>query len=557
MPDFLLSGVDYSGYISVAKLAICIVMFFLSLPLVNWVFSDARAVETKEAIWTGLVFAAAAGGIFVWLLIPIFFVGMLFYIVGVAASALSYVAHRNARVMDYERVLTAEHIKSLFSSKEKRLSVLKGLTFITANNNEVPLPKPKTPDFFGYKAAHELFADAIWRRASEVVLLPTHQDYRLIYQIDGVAMKRPSIPRDQAEYFIRFIKNVADLVVKEKRKPQKGKFRIEREGQSYEWELTTAGSTAGEQLRLRCILNQQVARLNELGLTPSQQDQLIGLRELKQGVFIVSGPPKSGLTTTFYALLRNHDPFINSIHTLEREPSAELPNITQEVFTLSDSGTTTFANKLQALIRMGPDIVGVAECKDSETARVVCNAAKDGKLLYTILETDSVINALLLWIKLVQNKAEALRTLVGISNQRLLRKLCPECKQAYVPNKQLLKKFGIGPEKAKVLYRAGKVQYDKHGKPFTCEHCQGTGFVGRTGVFETIIFDDQLRNAINQARSAAEIASHLRGAKMLYLQEQALLKAIAGETSINEIIRVFKVKDQQPKTNNAGRNNRS
>ena len=191
------------------------------------------------------------------------------------------------------------------------------------------------------------------------------------------------------------------------------------------------------------------------------------------------------------------------------------------------------------MIRMGPDIVGVADCRDAETAQVACAAAKDGKIVYVILEADSVIRAFGKWMKLVGDRNLAIETLLGISNQRLLRKLCSQCKQAYGPNKELLRKFNIIPEKAKVLYHPGKVQYDKHGKPIVCENCQGTGFVGRTGVFEIITLNDQLRETIKQSKSLSEIGMQFRGAKMLYLQEQALRKVVSGTTAINEVIRVL------------------
>jgi type II secretory ATPase GspE/PulE/Tfp pilus assembly ATPase PilB-like protein len=133
----------------------------------------------------------------------------------------------------------------------------------------------------------------------------------------------------------------------------------------------------------------------------------------------------------------------------------------------------------------------------------------------------------------------ALDTLLGVGNQRLLRKLCNECKQAYEPNKEILRKFNISAEKKLVFYRAGKVQYDKHGKPSTCDHCQGTGFYGRMCVFEIIMMSDVLRNSLKKAKSVGDIDNYVRSAKMLYLQEQALRKVMDGTTSINEIIRIF------------------
>jgi len=461
------------------------------------------------------------------------------------------VMHRNARVMDYDRVLTADHIKGLFVSKQKRLDALKGFLFVTVNNNEVPLPEPQTPDFFGYKAAYEIFTDVNWRRANSIMFSPTSEYYNVDYYVDGAQLKQPTIPRDQMEFFIRFLKNLSDLDVNEKRKPQKGKFKIRQDKESTEWEVATAGSTAGEQIRLKQIMQQKIARLTDIGLMPRQYEQLNKMRKLKQGLFIVTGPKKTGVTTTFYALLQNHDAFLNSIGTLERRLSAELPNITQNVFTLSDTGTTTYAKKLQAIVRMGLDIVGIADCDDAETARVACAAAKDGKIVYVTLKADNVLRALGKWMKLVGDRNLATENLLGISNQRLVRKLCDECKQPYGPNRELLRKFNIPAEKAKAFYRPGKLQYPKRGKPITCEECQGTGFLGRTGVFETITIDDELRNAIKQAKSLSEIGTQFRHAKMLYLQEQALRRVIGGTTSINEIVRILaasrKQKTKKPK----------
>jgi len=547
MPDLLLAATGYGGYISIIKFFIFLVMFFGWLPLLTWVYQDAKVIETKSVFWAGIILGAGAAGTIIWLVTPVFIVGMLLYLIVVGATSLAYVKHRNSMVMDFDKVLTVDHIKNLLVSKEKKLAKLKNFIFITANRNEIPIPEPRTPDFFGYKTAYEILSDALWRRASSIAFSPTPQDYKVAYYVDGAALKQPSTGREQMKYFIHFIKQLADLDTKEKRKPQKGTFKVVQ-GESYtEWELTTAGSTAGEQVRLKQITHEDLPRLNEIGLMPEQYGQLSRFNEIKQGVFIISGPSKSGITTTLYAFLRNHDAFINHINTLERQASYNIPNITQNAFNLSDTGTTTFAKKLQALVRMGPDVVGVGECEDAETAKVACKAAADGKLMYVTLKADSVIQAFAKWLKFVGDKNLAVGTLLGISNQRLLRKLCGECKQAYTPDKELFKKFNINAEKTKVLYRAGKVLYDKHGKASTCENCQGTGYFGRMGVFEIITLNNELRKALIQLRSLPEIGTQFRRAKMLYLQEQALRRVISGTVAINEMIRVLsKPKAKKP-----------
>ena len=539
MLDLLSATIEYGGYISIIKLIGYLILFFGWLPLVGWIHYDAKTVETNDAFWTGIILGAGAAGAIIWLLVPIFLVGMLFYLIAVGATSLAYVKHRNARVLDFDKVLTTDHIKNLLVSKEKKLEALKSFTFVTANKNEIPVPEPRTPEFFGYKTAYEILSDAIWRRTSSIVFSPTAHDYQVTYNVDGTSLKQPSIARDQMQYFIRFVKELAGLDTKEKRKPQKGNFKIRKKKDDSPWEVTTAGSTAGEQIRLKPITQEAMARLTEIGLMPEQETLLNQFSEIKQGVFIISGPRKNGITTSLYALLRNHDAFINSINTLERQPPAQMPNITQNIFNLTDTGTTTFANKLQAIVRMGPDIIGISDCEDAETAQVACAAARDGKLVYITIKADSVIQALGKWLKYVGNKSVAADTLLGISNQRLLRILCDECKQAYAPDKELFKKFNITAEKTKVLYRTGKVQYDKHGKPSTCEHCQGTGYFGRTAVYEIITLNNDLRKVIKISKSLPEIGTQFRRAKMLYLQEQSLRKVITGKIAINEMIRVL------------------
>ena len=546
MPD-ILAAIVYGGYVSPIKFAIFLILYFGWLFIINWVYKDAEAIGTKYTFWTGVVFGVWAAAGLIWLLIPIFAIGLAFYIIAAGAATISYVMHRNAAVPEFQRVLTADHIKDMLMGSLKKKEPVAAYVFITANNNEVSVPEAKTPDYFGYKAAYSLFDDALYRRAYDIVCTPTPQNYDVAYYIDGTAMKQPAVAKDQMDYLLRFVKNLANLDMEEKRKPQKGKFTIFKQGKRIDWELMTAGSNAGEQMRAKLVTQQNITKLSDLGLTADQLEQLGTLHGAKKGVFIVSGPRNSGVTTTFYTLLRSHDAFLNGITTLERQPSGKLPNITQNIYVLGDSGITTYGRKLQSMVRMDPDIIGVADCEDVETAQIACGAAEN-KLVYVVIEEENALKALAKWIKLVGDKNKAIEHLLGMCNQRLLRKLCEKCKQAYEPNSDLLHKFNIPAERAKVFYRPGKVVYDKRGKPFPCETCQETGYFGRMCIFETIMLNDHLRNAIKQAKSLSDVGTELRRAKMLYLQEQGLLKVIAGITSINETVRVLSKSKEQKQT---------
>lgn len=538
MTQSLLMAVEYGGYVSPVKLVVFLGLFLLWWLFIGWANKDAKAVNTNVPLWIGVTLGAGAVGILLWWLIPIFIAGLLAYLLSLGVVALVYVKHRNTRVLDFDKILTFDHLKSLVAKSDK-LEAMEDFMFVTGRNNEVPKPEPRTPIFFGYRTAYDIVTDAAWRRAATVTFSPKGDVYEVTYSIDGAATKQPDLQRDQMEYLLHFAKEVAGLDAKEKRKPQKGKFRARQGKESTDWEVMTAGSTAGEQLRLTRITKESALRIPDLGMTPDQVEQMEKFRQIEQGLFLITGPKKSGATTTMYALVRNHDAFLNSINTIEKQPAGTLLNVTQTVYSLTDTGTTTYAKKLQTMVRMGLNIVGIGECEDAETAKIASAAANDGKIVYVVMEADSVLQALGKWLKLVEDRKLVSQTLLGISNQRLFRKLCETCRQGYAPNKELLKKFNLPAEKAKVLYRPGKEVFDKRGKPTTCGTCQGTGFVGRTGVFEAIFFDDELRKAIRTVKQLPELGMQFRRAKMLYLQEQALRKAIAGTTAINEMLRVL------------------
>ena len=542
------SVVAFGGYISLIKLLVFLGMFFAWMPLVNWVHTDAQAVRTKVRLWTSTISITGATTLIVWLLAPMFLIGFLIYLIAIGSITIAYIIHRDSRVADFERILSANNFKTLFVDEDKKIAkASKGMVLVTANGNDVPLPKPKSPDAFGFQTTCDIFEDAIWRRVSEIAFQPARNEYNIIYRIDGQAIKQEPRDREEMEYFLSYLKQLADLNIEEKRKPQAGMFTAKKDSVPFKWEVTTAGSTAGEQARVRKIEEHSIMSLDDIGLTEKQTDELKSLKELDHGLILISGPKKSGVTTTFYAMLKNHDPFLNDINTLEKQPAAELQNITQKVYSMSDSGSNSYADQLRSIVRMGPNIIGVSECEDAECVKIACNAASSGRVIHAATETSSVIKALGKFLKLASDKNLVLDNLTVVINQRLVRTLCNDCKQAYQPNKQLLKKFNLSSDKIKLLYRPGDIEYDKHGKPIYCEKCQGTGFYGRTGIFETILITDEIREAIKKAKNLQEISSIFRRNGLQYMQEQSISKVTVGITSINEVIREFSSSPKQAK----------
>jgi len=547
MADVLGAAVSYGGYINLFKFLLVLAAFFGWLPLANWVYEDSQAVGTNKNLWTVTIVLVGAFGLLLWLLIPIYIIGLLIFLIAIGGEAIAYVIHRNALVADFEKVLTADHLRNLFVDPQKKLQkASRGLAFITAHGNEVPLPQPKTAEANGFVKTCEILDDAIWRRASQVLFNPQKENYEVIYIIDGVPNPQPPRTREEMDYFIYYIKHLAALEVEEKRKPQQGKFKVVVKGDQLHpitWEVNTAGSTAGEQVKLTRADDKTVKKIAELGFNDNQLESIESLRNETKGLVLISGPAQSGRTTTMYALLRNHDPFLYNINTLEKKPLTELPNITQNIFTLTDTGTTSYSRRLQTILRRGPDIIGVEDCEDPQCAQLICAAVKDGRMVYATMEAASVSQTLEKWIKLVGDKEKAIDCLTAIINQRLVRVLCDQCRVAYKPNPALFKKFNIPANDVDMFYRPGEIEYDKRGRPIICEKCQGTGYYGRTGLFETIRFTPELAQVLKQANTTQEMIAALRKAGMLYMQEQSIKKVSLGITSINEVIRNFSTKN--------------
>lgn len=540
MLTLLAADVVYGGYVSIIKLAVYFALFLLWMPLVNWINSDSQSVRAKVTFWTGAMTLAGAVSLLVWPLIPVFFIGVALYIIAVGAVSMAYVMHRNSLVADFEKILTASHIKGIFTNENKKLSKSsKGVHFITANGNDVPLPEPKTPESFGFSTACEIFEDAIWRRASDILFAPGTSNYTINYVIDGLPIKQEPKDREDIDYFIHYLKQVADLDPNEKRKPQRGMMEVKIAEKKTKWEVNTAGSTVGEQMRIKRYEESDMMKLEDIGLDKDQLETLKGVRGTTSGLFISSGPPKSGVTATFYAMLKNHDPFMNDMNTLEKRPTGTLDNITQQIYSLSDTGTSSYASHLQTIVRLGANIIGVADVDNPETAKVATTAAAANRMIHVNIHAQSVLKAILAWIKLSGDKNAVMSNLKGVINQRIVRKLCDECKQAYKPNPNLLRKFNLPADKITAFYRPGEIEYNKHGKPILCEKCQGTGFYGRTGIFETIVINDELREALKKVNTIQEINGLFRKAGMFTIQERSIRKVMKGITSINEVIREF------------------
>ncbi len=543
MPSTILAEISYSGYISLVKFLPFVGCFYLWLLLINWVYFDTKSVQTKTLYWLTVMTTAGMAALLVWMFVPVYIIGLLLFLIIAGTSAILYVMHRNAMVADFEKVLTVEHFKSLFSNEQKKIEKsARGFNFITANGNPVEIPQPKSKESYGFQVACTLLDDAIWRRVSQIKMLPGAEQYSITYEIDGVSTPTDPLATDNVGYFIYFLKHLADLNVDEKRKPQKGSFKTEKGNKKTGWTVQTAGSTAGEQVIIEKDEEYNQMDMAAVGFPREQITDLKKLKDYSKGLFIVAGTKNSGLTTAFYALLKNHDPFLFSIHTLEKRPAGAINSISQNTF--DPLKGQSYAQKLQTMVRMGLDIVGVGDCDDPETARLVCEIAKT-KLVYVSIDAENSIAAISKWLKLVPDNKLAFGNLIGVCSTRLIRVLCDQCKEEYEPNVDLLKKLNIPVGKISVMSRPGETQYTRGGKPILCEKCQGLGYYGRTAVIECFIIEEKASQELLKAENTKEMAIALRRNGMKFVPERITEKLADGITSVNEMVRVLKPANPQ------------
>ena len=540
MMDFLQGQVTPMGnYIAIWKLILFLLLFLFWAWVAQWLNKDARLVNTNRTLWNGINMGAGLGTLTLWLIIPApFFIGASVFLLAWLILVVTYVMHRNSLVNEEERILTPDHFRYLLSrGGEPKEKVLR-LKFTSSNKNELPTPQRQAPEYAGYVAAEELLYDMTFQRVSLCQLVPHGEITLMHHVIDGVKSNAGEQVRAEIDEAVGYLKQAAGLDVNEKRRPQKGNFWTESLGNKIEWSMQTAGSTRGEQVRISRVVQFETKSLDRLGFHQDQYDRLIQIIKGDPGVTLITGPTGSGVTTTLYGVISKHDGYTENLHSLENEALCDLDNVTQHTEEDAREGAGG-GRRLQTVILGDPDVVAVGFCDDPEIARVSTEAVLNGKKLYVAMDSPSAFNALQSWIEMVGDNGRVAQTLKMVVNQRLVRKLCTTCRQAYAPDAGLLKKLNLPADKIKHFYRPPTdVEYDKSGNAILCEHCQGTGYYGRTAVYETLEISDSIRALIAENKPFNMIRAQSRKEKMLFLQEQAIRKVIEGETSIQEVLRV-------------------
>ncbi len=535
------------AYADPFKLGGILVMFVIWALCAQWVDKDTVAVNTYREIWNLVLVSAGVAALALALFVPSFLFGYLAMVVIDLSAIIAYVVHRNGLVKPEETVCTAAHFRrmktqGIFGKKKVQTKEVKERVRLTGADRKVVAIPTDEIEREQYRLTQDLIFDTLWRRASSLDIVPAGQASRLTYQIDGIPTEREALPRPEGDAVSLFLKRIAGLNVEERRKPQRGRILAAVGDTKQQVFIETAGSTAGEKLRVRVLGPEVAAKIKDLGFSPKQLESLQPILERSRGLALLTAPAGTGLTTTVYSFVRSHDAFLQNIQTLEYDREIDVDNITQRAFGASED--KTFTSEMQRLVRTDPDILVFPEIRERESAALACNAASEKIRMYVGLVADDVFEALKKWTALVGDKLQVAKSLCMITNQRLVRRLCNECKQPYKPDPSLLKKLNM-PADA-VLHRQPEPQFDKHGNPIVCQACQGSGYLGRVGVFEVLIVDDELKQVIRNASSISEVQAQAAKKGVLGLQAQAILKVLDGTTSIQEVARVIRGQPARP-----------
>ena len=536
-------------HLQIATSSVFLVSFYKPLLLfatfVPWAWlvssrleKDARALKLKYQEFNILYMVCAMAALGAWLAVPIFWIGWPLGTLVLGAPVYAYVQVRNRAVPEKSRFLLSKLLAGRLASAKPVRSGRTSLRFVDTAGNEHASPRKDDPRQAIHRELEDVIMPALEARAAQLDFFVGPRGSALTQTIDGMRYKRDAPPADSALPIIDYLKAIAGLNVEDRRRRQTTGMRLY--GPMGETELTvvTAGSSNGMEVRLIFNRTKQVLKpIDGLGLLPSQLEAIQNVvpEHEQQGVVLFGAPAGHGLTTTGYSLIGRHDAYTANVKTLEREVMARREGVDQVQFDPSNPDID-FATALQSIIRRDPDVVLVSELTEAPTARTAAEPGPQGPLIYVPQRLGTVNDQIRHWAKLVGDLKTAVKTLRIVMNQRLVRQVCPNCRQHFEPSAEQLRKMNLPPGKVRQLYQAsGKVQMKNKIEP--CPVCGGTGFFSQIGVFQVMVITDAVRRLLLGGDLKGALAEARRD-KMMFLQEAAVRKVVDGETTIEEVARV-------------------
>jgi len=321
------------------------------------------------------------------------------------------------------------------------------------------------------------------------------------------------------------IKIISGLDIAERRLPQDGRFKVEVGAKTVDIRTSTFPTIYGESVVLRILdTSQPLLGIAKLGIDPREAAVLKELVHYSYGLILVTGPTGSGKTTTLYSALNEIKSEKKNIITLEDPVEYRLPFIQQSQ--VNPKIDFTFAKGLRSILRQDPDVIMVGEIRDKETAEIAVHAALTGHLVFSTLHTNDAIGAVVRLVNMGIEPFLIASSLLGVVAQRLIREICPECRQPYAVDKALLRKLGIDQQVTKFYKGAG------------CPACMSSGYKGRQGIYELFVPNSQIRRYILEKRSSEDIQQEAQKQGMRPLREACIEKLKSGITTPEEVLRV-------------------
>ena len=379
------------------------------------------------------------------------------------------------------------------------------------------------------RIVNQIMTAAMSMRASDIHIEPFESQLKVRYRIDGVINEMESPPAHLTPAIISRIKLMARLNIAERRLPQDGRIQMRAQGKEIDMRVSTVPTMHGESVVMRLLDKHSVKLdLKTLGFSDDNYQRIQKELSAPHGVILVTGPTGSGKTTTLYAALTQLNTSENKILTVEDPVEYELEGINQ--IQANPKIGLTFADALRSIVRQDPDIIMIGEMRDVETARIAIQSALTGHLVLSTLHTNDAASGITRLLDMGIEDYLITSTVNGILAQRLVRRLCPQCRESHAVLPEMVQELALRRYQAEGELRFWRA----HG----CDACGGTGYKGRSAIHEFLVMDDPLRRLVLKHEDASVIQVQARKSGMRTMYEDGLLKALKGTTTLEEVLRV-------------------
>jgi type IV pilus assembly protein PilB len=421
---------------------------------------------------------------------------------------------------------TAQHVRNLIERCYTDRTDVRDLVKEGVDALAAPQLDMATTDSPVVRLLELVINDAIAKGATDLHIEPEDQAIRIRHRIDGVLIPSDTIPRELHAPLVSRLKVLGGLDITEQRLPQDGRISQMVNGRRVDLRIATFPTTFGEKVAIRILEKEKLVRgLSELGFSRRNHTLFQDILSKSRGIVLVTGPTGAGKTTTLYSALSYLGSSERNILTVEDPVEYQIPTIRQTQ--IRPKAGFTFGTAIRSLLRQDPDIIMIGEIRDPETAQLALRAALSGILVFSTLHTQDSAGAVPRLMDMGLEPYLLASGIVGVIAQRLLRTICSDCKQVADVPEEMLAKVGLQPDPGLVFY---------HGRG--CAKCGDTGYRGRTGAMEILVIDEAINTLIRERADSRLIKDAAVRGGMKTLMDDALAKAIFGQTTVEEVLRV-------------------